>query len=255
MKKFILVSLVLILLGAGCKNSEPIQPTTNLTNNHTDTTNTASPSITPSEKEPVFIIENTSTPYIIFNSLRKDIHNYRKFDRTPDDMTVAKKRILELPSDATLLDQVYFKDQKVIVFSFLLDDREILGADRPTDTALYLYDLKSHRLQTLGTIKSLRLSADTPYLFIDKLSSDSRYLSIYSTGCLFCDDIFGLFDGPLVTLLDIQTLTTKNVGHLIDFEWLSSGKYQYKEFIETEPCEVGVCHKAPSELPWKQGSF
>lgn len=255
MKRLIVVGLSLALFGFGCNNSQPTQPTTSQTINTEAITTNVAPEMTTYEKEPVFVVENSSTPYIVFHSLRKDIHNYRKQDRTPDDATVAKKQIVELSSDATLLDQVYFKDQKVIVFSFLLDDRKILGADKPTDTALYLYDLKSHKLQTLGTIKSLRLSADTPYLFIDKLSSDSRYLSIYSTGCLFCDDHFGLFDGPLVTLLDLKTLTIKSTGHVVDFEWLANGKYRYKESIQTEPCEVGVCHKAPSELPWKQDSF
>lgn len=218
-------------------------------------TQTQTPVLVNTSTEPVFVVENSSTPYIIFNSLREDVDNYRKQDRTPDDATVVKKQILELSSDATLLDQVYFKDQKIIVFSFLLDDRKILSADRPSDAALYLYDLKTHNLQTLGSIKSLRLSTDTPYLFIEKLSSDSRYLSIYSTGCLFCDDHFGLSDGPLVTLLDIKTLTTKNAGHLVVFEWLANGKYRYKEYVPTEPCEVGACHKAPSGLPWKQGNF
>jgi hypothetical protein len=250
MKRFVFISLSLVLFGFGCNNSQSTQPVTNRNINTEATANK-----TASETEPVFVVENSSTPYIVFNSLRKDIDNYRKQDRTPVDATTAKKQVLELSSDATLLDQVYFKDQKVIVFSFLLDDREILGADKPTDTALYLYDLKSHKLQTLGTIKSLRLSADTPYLFIDKLSSDSHYLSIYSTGCLFCDDHFGLSDGQIVTLLDIKTLATKNAGHFVDFEWLANGKYRYKESIQTEPCEVGVCLKAPSDLPWKQGAF
>ncbi len=250
MKRLIIVSLSLVLFGFGCNNSQPTQSVTNQTLNTEAIMNNVVPETTTSKTEPVFVVENSSTPYITFNSLRKDADNYRKQDRTPDNTTQAKKQILELSSDATLLDQVYFKDQKIIVFSFLLDDHKILGADKPTDSALYLYDLKNHNLQSLGSIKSLRLSSDTPYLFIDKLSSDSRHLSIYSTGCLFCDDHFGLSDGQLVTLLDIKTLTTKNAGRFVDFEWLANGKYRYKEYIPTEPCEVGVCHIAPSDLPW-----
>lgn len=61
------------------------------------------------------------------------------------------------------------------------------------------------------------------------LSQDGRYLTLALFECYSCGN-----EVPLTMIVDSETGRYDTVGQTSSFTWLSGGRYQYKEYIETD---------------------
>lgn len=117
---------------------------------------------------------------------------------------------------------------------------------------LYYYNqTKQPTLNKIATFENTTKSYNYPKL--GSFSPDSRYVSLSLYGCWGCGGHI-----PETLIVDLQTLKTKNIGKMLNFEWLSNGKYTYKQYIPekcSEEPNPGQCFKDPSTLPPQTGTF
>jgi hypothetical protein len=102
------------------------------------------------------------------------------------------------------------------------------------------------------TIERLFDTLDFPELVrkypqIKSVSADGRYVAFDVTPCWGCGGGY-----PTTFLFDtVKKMrdSGKDIGRVLEFQWLDNGNYQYKEFIDRE-CEVlNTCYRDPANLP------
>jgi len=90
------------------------------------------------------------------------------------------------------------------------------------------------------------------------ISLDNNYLS-FNIDDNDCYAMVGC--QPMTFIYDISNKNGKNIGKVYNFEWLTNGRYRYKQYLQiecqpcTEGCHPAVCSKDPKTLPWVEASF
>jgi len=87
---------------------------------------------------------------------------------------------------------------------------------------------------------------------LDLFSADGKYLSLKLYDCWNCGG-----HQPETMLVRLSDNETKNIGKTSYFNWLTDGKYEYKDYVVIACTEetMGECSEKPEKLPLKSGQF
>lgn len=160
--------------------------------------------------------------------------------------------ILEVPRDRYWTDGLFnfktFPDREKFVYVIRLSFEEE-GLHKQILTA-YIYDLQENENNKIFFFSS----PEDKYAFarVNSITSDGNFIDFTMFGCWNCGG-----HKPETLLYDVKKKNHKRIGKVIDFQWLESGKYQYKDYIVT-PCDEpqpGECFKNSEDLPLKFGQF
>jgi hypothetical protein len=117
---------------------------------------------------------------------------------------------------------------------------------------LYKYDETTGQLMDIESFDDF---GEYTYPKIGNFDNQGRYVTLELFDCWGCEG-----RQPETLLLDLETLTTKNIDRVSDFVWGDTGNYQFKEYVTVE-CpptdEMGPieCSQDPATLPWIAGTF
>lgn len=87
---------------------------------------------------------------------------------------------------------------------------------------------------------------------INQFDNESKYLTLNMYGCWNCGG-----HQPETLLVRLKDNETKNIGRTSYFNWLTGGKYEYKDYVVITCTEetMGECFEKPESLPLKTGQF
>lgn len=119
-----------------------------------------------------------------------------------------------------------------------------------SERVLYFYNTKLNKLSLVKTFPEEKNKYTYPKASL--VSDDGRYMSFNLFGCWNCGGHM-----PETLLLDTKTLTTKNIGKVIEFAWKQDGAYQFKDYvvIDCKEPQPGECTQDATTLPVKSGKI
>ncbi len=243
MKKILLLTLSLIIVGAGCKPQQHSQPEKN---------QLASSAPTPTNTSSTQNLKDAANNSVQDPSLKLVIDAQEKINAS--EYEIASYQLME--------------KQNILFFTLVTQERHSTSApSEKTETVLYMYDLKNKKVTKIISSnevpKSLTFDIDDPtitfsttlpYLYVERalLSPNNRYLQLKTY-----DIIGGEWFYNHTILVDLETKKAKNIGRTEEFEWLGENKFRYQPSLPyTKGCnmEVGpnVCFKTGS---WETNQF
>jgi hypothetical protein len=225
-----------------------------------------------SDASTLFYVQTDGVPSLYFNG--KNYQSQRAISginyRT-DAPTVknTKKAIAQLPPASEILGIVSSADKNVIVFSVLthVDFKYLTTVKNNTSkmmnqgqstiapsaiTSVFTYSIKDQVLTKLFDTFKLG-SQKIPVA--QNITSDNSAIIFNLISC------FGVCEKevPEIMTYDLESGSMKQLGKVLDFQFLGEGNFQFKEFV-VEQCGVNAeagseCYKDPAKLPYKKGSL
>lgn len=221
-----------------------------------------SASVKSTEKNVVYVNPNTEIVHDkkVYN-VSKELNGGFSLYREDVGGGNSKKPLLSIPDESEILGSVTSQDKNLVVFSVLHNPEfKFLAQNSPEGhvphfVVPFVYNKNTNQIEDISTgqipgFDDFSFSFRFP--LPKSISKNNRYVAFESYQCWNCGGHI-----PETRIYDVERRVFKNLGRVLDFEWLEGSSYQYKEFISQE-CQgedvgSGICYTDPEKLPYKKG--
>lgn len=165
--------------------------------------------------------------------------------------------IMDTPKDVeAMYDELFsfkvFPDKQKFVYVMRWSLQEVEENRVNLFLPVFIYDISSKKNRQILSFRPYTSGQEKVYSFphVESISSDNKHIAFTMHGCWDCGG-----HQPETLLYSVNEGQTRNIGKVIDFKWLKSGVYQYKDYvvISCEEPGPGECFKKAEDLPVKSG--